>query len=186
MAKFNPADIQELRKDFQPSAQVLTALPSANKCIDKQIVEVDTSTGRDIYWYSKGIFTLLISTSGNTVTSVFSRKGAVVAQAGDYTAEQITQDENNRFVTDTQISNWNSATVLRSQSGSVSVTASNPKTVVFTVPFASTPIVSVTFSGVDDSAVTINPAHITRSTTQFTVPAADFGQDGTIYWTAGV
>lgn len=37
------------------------------------------------------------------------RLGAVVPIAGDYTAAMVTQDSSNRFVTDTQISNWNLA-----------------------------------------------------------------------------
>lgn len=48
---------------------------------------------------------ILSPTSG--VSSVFGRVGAVTAQAGDYTAAQITQDANNRFVTDAEKAAWN-------------------------------------------------------------------------------
>ena len=185
MAKFSPQDIQELRKDFQPSAQVLTTLPLAKQCIDKQIVVVNNN-GISVYWYSNGVFTLLASTTGTTVTSVFGRRGAVVATKGDYTAEMIAQDENNRFVTDTEIANWNSATTVKTQTGSESVTSGVAKTVTFNTEFASTPVVTGTFCGVDGSATPINPAHLTISTTQFTMPLLDIIQDGTIYWTAGV
>lgn len=185
MAKFTPQDIQELRKDFQPIAQVLTSLPSVKQCIDKQIVVVNNN-GISVYWYSNGVFTLLASTSGNTVTSVFGRRGAVTAQKGDYTAEMIAQDENNRFVTDAEIANWNSATTVRNQSGSASVTSGVAKTVTFTTPFASTPTVIGTFCGADGSSSAINSANLTISTTGFTMPLLDIIQNGTIYWSAGV
>lgn len=186
MLKFTPADIQELLKDFMPFVQSVTALPSAKSCTDKQIVVVKNSTGISVYLYSGGEFILLASTSGNTVTSIFGRKGAVVAQKGDYTAEKITQDANNRFVTDLEISQWNAATAIRSQTGSVSVTANNLVTVTFDNAFGSTPVVKCDLSGVDDSSVHINEAHITRSLTGFTISALDIIQDGTIYWSAGV
>lgn len=48
---------------------------------------------------------ILSPTSG--VSSVFGRVGAVTAQAGDYTAAQITQDASNRFVTDAEKAAWN-------------------------------------------------------------------------------
>jgi hypothetical protein len=147
---------------------------------------VKNNAGTSVYFYSNNEFILLASTSGNTVTSVFGRKGIVVAQKGDYTAEKIVQDANNRFVTDTQISQWDAATIIKSQMGSISVTANNPITVTFDIPFGSTPVVKCDLSGIDDSSVHINEAHITRSITGFTISALDIIQDGTIYWSAGV
>jgi hypothetical protein len=48
----------------------------------------------------------LLSVGALPVTSVFGRNGNVVVQDNDYNASQIKQDEDHRFVTDSQIVAW--------------------------------------------------------------------------------
>jgi hypothetical protein len=188
VGRFTAQDIQELLKDLMPSAQVVSSLPNIKNCKDRQIIVViDKNGGISVYLCASGSFVLLASTSGTSVTSVFGRKGAVVAQKGDYAAEMIATDANNRFVTDEQISQWSSAIAIRSQTGSRAVTANNLVTITFPYgDFMSTPVVDVDLCGTDGSMEPINKTHLIISTSTFTVPAADIILDGTIYWKAGI
>lgn len=48
-----------------------------------------------------------LAMAAGAVTSVFGRTGAVTAQAGDYTAEQITESETRKFVSPSEKDKWN-------------------------------------------------------------------------------
>lgn len=87
----------------ETAADRLALLPA-----DGDIVEqLDTHS---LYSYDSSTNTwLLISQPavGELVTSVFGRTGDVLAQTGDYSGDQITQDSTHRFVTDTEKTTWN-------------------------------------------------------------------------------
>jgi hypothetical protein len=164
-----------------------TSLPAITEIGDDRLVIVtDSNTGnKTVYMSSGGVLILLATTAGN-VASIFGRTGVVTAQSGDYTAAQITQSSSYRFVTDAEITAWNAATVLRSQSGVVAVTSGVQKTITFPVVFSSTPTAICMFCGADGSSSVINSDHLTVTTIHIIIPAADIIQDGNIYWNAGI
>ena len=90
-------------KKVQTAAERLALAPS-----DGDIVEqLDTHS---LYSYDEAASSwILISQPavGDLVTSVFSRVGDVLAQTGDYSGDQITQDSTHRFVTYTEKTTWN-------------------------------------------------------------------------------
>ena len=164
-----------------------TSLPKITEIGDDRLVIVtDSKTeNKTVYISTGGTLVMLATTAGN-VTSIFGRVGVVTAQSGDYSASQITQDSSNRFVTDAEISNWNGATVLRSQSGSVAVTSGVAKTITFPIVFSSPPTGFCNLCGADGSASPINQDHLTVTTQHIIIPADDIIQDGNVYWNAGI
>lgn len=65
-----------------------------------QVLAKKSNQDRDYVWVDQ-------SGGGGAVSSVFTRTGDVVAQAGDYTLAQITEDATHRSVTDAEKSTWN-------------------------------------------------------------------------------
>lgn len=65
-----------------------------------QVLAKKSNQDRDYEWVDQ-------SGGGGAVSSVFNRTGDIVAQEGDYTLAQITEDSTHRTVTDAEKSTWN-------------------------------------------------------------------------------
>jgi len=89
--------------DVPTAADRLALLPKDGDLVQ----QLDTHS---IYSYDGTTETwILISQPavGTLVTSVFGRVGDIVAESGDYSGDQISQDSTHRFVTDTEKTTWN-------------------------------------------------------------------------------
>ena len=180
----------ELLTFLFPIAVKTTSLPDVTQIKDGSIVVVSDKSdpnSKAVYIFVDGIPVLLNTTAGS-VQTVFGRTGKVIAKAGDYSASLITQDSTHRFVTDTQISAWNSGGgTIKLRTGSQAVTQNTLTIIPFGITFTSVPIVSCMFYGDDGSSSAINARNLTITVSSFTIPASEISlQNGQVWWSAQI